>query len=110
MRGESLGAGILMWAPDSRSIFVDSIKGSILADSIKDRSTGDREVWRVAIDGTEPQKLGLNVNWLGPPFNSDQQLHVHPDGKRVAFAATEPAKPWEVWTLENFLPALSTKK
>ena len=102
MRGESEGAGVLMWAPDSRSFFVDSIK---------DGSTNsDREVWRVAIDGTKPQKLGLNVNWLGPPFNSDQELHVHPDGKRVAFAATEPAKPWEVWTLENFLPALSTKK
>ena len=110
MRGESLGAGILMWAPDSRSIFVDSIKGSILADSIKDRSTDDREVWRVAIDGTEPQKLGLNVNWLSPPFNGDQQFHVHPDGKRVAFAATEPARPREVWALENFLPALNKSK
>jgi Tol biopolymer transport system component len=98
MRGESQGAGVLMWAPDSRSILVYSIKGQF---------PREREVWRVAIDGPEPQKLALNVNWLGPPFNSDQQLHAHPDGKRVAFAATEPAKPEEVWALENFLPALN---
>ena len=96
MRAESHGAGVLMWAPDNRSIFVYSIK---------DKSRGDREVWRVPIDGTEPQKLDLNVNSLGPLANSDQQFQAHPDGKRVAFAATEPAKPWEVWALENFLPA-----
>lgn len=101
MRGQSQGAGVLMWAPDSRSFFVYSIK---------DASTRDREVWRVAIDGTESQKLGLNVNSLGPPFNSDQQIHVHPDGRRVVFAASEPAKPDEVWALENFLPAQSAKK
>lgn len=101
MRGESQGAGVLMWTPDSRSIFVYSIK---------DKSTGDREVWRVTIDGTEPQKLGLNVNFLGPLGNSDQQLHAHPDGKRVAFAAAEPAKPEEVWALENFLSNLSARK
>ncbi|MBI4473286.1 MAG: PD40 domain-containing protein [Acidobacteria bacterium] len=49
MRGESHGAGVLMWAPDSRSIFVYSMK---------DKSTGDREVWRVAI-------MGQNLkNWI----------------------------------------------
>ena len=96
MRGESLGASVLTWAPDSRSILVSSIP---------DQSARDRDVWRVAIDGTEPQKLRSRVSGLGPPFNSDQQLHLHPDGKRVAFAATEPAKPFEVWALENFLPA-----
>jgi len=101
MRGQSQGAGILSWAPDSRSFFVYSIKGG---------STGDRDVWRVTIDGTESQKLDLNVNSLGPPFNSDQQLHAHPDGKRVVFAAAEKAKPEEVWALENFLPALNKSK
>jgi Tol biopolymer transport system component len=96
MRGESLGASVLTWAPDSRSFLVSSIQ---------DPAVRDREVWRVAIDGTAPQKLRWPVSGLGPPFSSDQQLHLHPDGKRVAFAATEPAKPFEVWALENFLPA-----
>jgi Tol biopolymer transport system component len=100
MHGESQGAGVLTWAPDSRSILVYSIE---------DQSAWDRELWRVAIDGTEPRKLGAKVSLLGPPFNSDQQVHAHPDGRRVAFAAAEPAKPDEVWALENFLPANGTR-
>jgi Tol biopolymer transport system component len=101
MHGESHGGGILMWAPDSRSVFVYSIR---------DKSTGDREVWRVSLDDAEPQKLGLNVNFLGPLGNSDQQFHVHPDGKRVAFAAAAPTKPEEVWALENFLLTAQNRK
>jgi len=101
MRGESQEAGILMWAPDSRSIFVYSLK---------DRSTLDHEVWRVVIDGTEPQKLDLNVNFLGPLCCSDQRLRPHPDGKRVAFASVGPTKSDQVWALENFLPALNKRK
>jgi|MudIll2142460700_1097286.scaffolds.fasta_scaffold347184_2 hypothetical protein len=84
-----------MWAPDSRSIFVYSLR---------DRSTLDHEVWRVAVDGTEPQKLDLNVNFLGPLCCTDQRLRPHPDGKRVAFAAAGPTKSDQVWALENFLP------
>ena len=95
-RGQSKGASVLMWAPDSRSLFVSSIT---------DTPAGNREVWRVAIDGSQPQKIGLNVSALGPPFNSDQQFSVHPDGKRVAFAAAEPAKSAEIWALENFRAA-----
>ena len=95
MHGESQEAGVLMWAPDSRSIFVYSLR---------DRSTLDHEVWRVAVDGTEPQKLDLNVNFLGPLCCTDQRLRPHPDGKRVAFAAAGPTKSDQVWALENFLP------
>ena len=29
---------------------------------------------------------------------------VHPDGRRIAFGMTEPAKDDEVWALENFMP------
>jgi Tol biopolymer transport system component len=83
-----------MWAPDGRSVFIYSMV---------DKSTWTREVWRVPIDGSQPQRLDLNVNFLGPLGNSDQQLHVHPDGTRVAFAVSEPAKPAEVWVLDNFL-------
>jgi hypothetical protein len=34
-------------------------------------------------------------------------IRIHPDGRRVAFAARKPRefKPYEVWALENFLPA-----
>jgi hypothetical protein len=79
---------------------------------ILDKSTGDREVWRVWIDGAKPQKLDLDVDFLGPQAASDQRLHPHPDGKRVAFAATEQAKSGGggLWVLENFLPTLKKNK
>jgi Tol biopolymer transport system component len=102
MRRESRGADVLMWAPDSRSIFVTAIK-----DGPEDQRR--RDVWRVPIDGTAPQQLDLDIDSLGQFFNSDQRMHVHPDGRRVAFAAAEPAKPDEVWMLENFLQAPSTR-
>lgn len=94
MQRESHGGGILMWTPDGRSVFVYSVTN-------KDK--WEREVWRVPTDGAEPQRLELNVNFLGPLGNSDQQIHVYPDGKRVAFAVSEPAKRAEIWALENFL-------
>lgn len=101
MRGESHGAGVLMWAPDNRSVFIYSTK---------DKATRQLEVWRIALDGTERRKLAVDVSFIGPLGNSDQQLHPHPDGKRVAFAAAEPAKPAEVWALENFLPKSNVGK
>jgi Tol biopolymer transport system component len=102
MRGEARGADVLMWAPDSRSVFVTAIRAGV-------EGQGPRDVWRVPIDGSAPQKLDLDLASLGRPFNSDQRMHVHPDGRRVAFAAAEPAKADEVWVLENFLPPPGSK-
>jgi Tol biopolymer transport system component len=98
MRGQSRGADVLMWAPDSRSIFVTAIR-----DAPEDQRR--RDAWRVPTDASAPQTLDLDVDSLGQFFNSDQRMHVHPDGRRVAFAAAEPARPDEVWMLENFLPS-----
>ena len=103
MRGESRGADVLTWAPDGRSVFVSAIREE---SQFPDHR---RDVWRVPSDGSAPQKLDLDIASLGPPFNSDQRMHVHPDGRRVAFAAAEPAKADEVWVLENFLPAASSR-
>lgn len=100
MRGEARGADVLMWAPDGRAVFVTAIRAGVEGDR-------QRDVWRVPIDGSAPQKLDLDLASLGRPFNSDQRMHVHPDGRRVAFAAAEPAKADEVWVLENFLPGTS---
>jgi Tol biopolymer transport system component len=102
MRGEARGADVLMWAPDGRSVFVTAIRAGAEGDR-------QRDVWRVPIDGSAPQKLDLDLASLGRPFNSDQRMHVHPDGRRVAFAAAEPAKADEVWVLENFLPPPGSK-
>jgi Tol biopolymer transport system component len=102
MRGEARGADVLMWAPDGRAVFVTAIRAGAEGDR-------QRDVWRVPLDGSAPQKLDLDLASLGRPFNSDQRMRVHPDGRRVAFAAAEPAKADEVWVLENFLPTPGSK-
>jgi Tol biopolymer transport system component len=54
------------------------------------------EMWRIAVDGGEPQKLGLSMqrmNWLS----------VHPDGHQIVFSSIQRIK--DVWMMENFLPA-----
>jgi hypothetical protein len=53
------------------------------------------------VQGGEPEKLELSMDRIRP-------LRIHPDGRRVAFAAGWPA--WEVWVMENFLPALRASK
>jgi hypothetical protein len=53
------------------------------------------QVWRVAAEGGEPQRLGLTVDELW-------WLRLHPDGRRVAIGTWKTSV--EVWALENFLP------
>ena len=50
--------------------------------------------WKFPISGEEPLKLEVGLPNLG----------IHPDGRRIAYTAGGPAKPAEVWVLENFLP------
>jgi hypothetical protein len=47
--------------------------------------------------GGEPQKAGLSMSQL-------MILRVSPDGKNVAFTASEQPEKSEVWVMENFLP------
>ncbi len=63
---------------------------------------GNMELWRIPVDGGEPEKLGLAMARLGL-FG----LSVHPDGQRIAFSAGAAGPPTsEVWVMENFLPKL----
>jgi Tol biopolymer transport system component len=62
------------------------------------------EFWRTSLDGGEPQNLDLSLDGV-LPFG----LSVHPDGRRIAFAAGTPLRT-EVWVLENFLPPLKAPK
>jgi Tol biopolymer transport system component len=85
----------LMWAPDSRSIFV---KKTLSA-------TGQTEIWRMPLDG-QPHKLGFDASRLRA------HIVLHPDGRQVAYAVAQPQnqRKWEIWAIENFLPALSAMK
>ncbi len=79
------------WTPDSRHIvFARSTPGP-------ERKF---ELWRIPADGGEPPTLGLSMEGLLP-----YGLSVHPDGRRIAFTAGTPVR-WEIWVMENVLPAL----
>lgn len=84
--------GVTAWTPDSRHItYARSVAGD----------KGMFEFWRVAVEGGEPQNLGLKMEARVP-----YGLSVHPDGTRIAFAAgTEQRR--EVWVLKDFLPGLA---
>lgn len=86
---EAPGWGSPSWAPDGRyALFIKGVKG-------EDRHW---QLWRVSVDGGEPQPLGLTyVGRLlaGPRFN--------PDGRRLALSTLKVNL--EIWVMENFLPA-----
>jgi len=81
------------WTPDGRHL--------VFAKGQRGRATRNVQVWRVAADGGEPQRLGLTVDELW-------WLRLHPDGRRVAIGTwkTNP----EVWVMENFLPPTKVVK
>jgi Tol biopolymer transport system component len=79
-------AGGYAWTPDGRYLLV--VHGS-MADAFVP------EIWRVALDGSAPRKIGVSAPYL-------LYLAVHPDGKRITFQQGWPNQ--EVMRLDNFLP------
>jgi Tol biopolymer transport system component len=76
----------LAWTPDGRHLlFQRAFKRGV-------------ELWRVTAAGGEPKKLDIELPRMG-------HLRMHPDGRRITFAARNPdAEKREVWVLKNFLP------
>jgi len=82
------------WTPDGRYVaFLKSVKGEAQIP-YKDRQW---QLWRVAIEGGEPQYLGLDFTG-----QLTGELRLHPDGHHVAIDYIK--LNMEVWVLENFLP------
>jgi Tol biopolymer transport system component len=80
--------GTASWTPDCRYIvFFKGVKGK----------EGQWQLWRVAAEGGEPQKMGLNVT--GQLVGS---LQLNPDGRRIVI--DDVGVNLEVWVMENFLP------
>jgi len=83
----------LIWTPDGQKILF-TVRRQDPAKPVNSDQTF--ELWQVSAAGGQPQKVGLAMERL-------RALSLHPDGKRLAFAAGQ-SKP-EVWVMENFLPA-----
>jgi Tol biopolymer transport system component len=79
--------GAPWWTSDGRSIaFLKGAKG---------KTPNQWELWRVAVEGGEPQRVGLI-----PARFRDARLH--PDGRRLAILDAK--VDFELWVMENFLP------
>jgi Tol biopolymer transport system component len=93
--------GVTAWTPDSRHIiYARSLAGDKGYGPGVLWTTVMFEFWRVAVDGGEPENLGLRME-ARAPFG----LSVHPDGTRIAFTAGTEQRT-EVWVLKDFLPGL----
>ena len=73
-----------VWAPDSRGIFFTKWN--------KDEKIN--QLWRVALEDGESQRIELSMRGM-------RELHLHPDGRLIAFSAS--FRETEVWVMENLL-------
>jgi Tol biopolymer transport system component len=92
--GQGLLKGI-EWAPDGRHLLFTKGPGGFIIPGFTE------ELWRISVDGGEPQKVGLATQDRGT-------LAIHPDGRQIAFTAGGPKR--EVWVMENLLPPLKAAR
>jgi Tol biopolymer transport system component len=82
---ETLGE-FVKWLPDGKSLLFR--KGP-------EEGPGGRATFRIPVEGGTPVKYG--AEWTPGPFS------IRSDGRQVAFMTGQPK--FEIWALENFLPA-----
>ncbi len=85
---------VLAWMPDGKNI---------LYGKLEEGSQNVVDLWRVPVAGGKPQKAGLSMSRM-------MVLRVSPDGKNIAFTASEQKEKSEVWVMENFLPKTKNKE
>jgi Tol biopolymer transport system component len=79
-----------VWSPDGRYILFSAF-------DLSESRTWD--LWRVPIEGGEPEKTGLQRNY------GMYALTISADGRKLAFASRGGySSDSELWVLENFLP------
>jgi hypothetical protein len=69
------------------------------------------ELWRIAAEGGQPERLGPLPKTMGGGFGEavGEELRLHPDGRRVASTSAED-NTTEIWVMENFLPGAQNTK
>ncbi len=83
------GNPVLVWTVDGKHLLLSLRDINVDSDSY--------ELWRIAADGGEPEKLGLTID------NTFEGLSVHPDGRHITYSTTAKDVS-EIWVMENFLP------
>src|SRR5262249_11026746 len=77
----------LAWSPDGLYIYFAQ----------RPSRWGVSELFRIPAAGGEVGSTGLKMMGM-------KHISISPDGTRIAFS-TEAAPNWQVWAIENFLPA-----
>jgi len=85
--GVAGGGMVLAWMADGKTI---------LFGKSREDSKDVIELWSVPATGGQPRKTGLSMSRLLVP-------RVSPDGKHIAFMASEQPAKSEIWVMENFL-------
>jgi Tol biopolymer transport system component len=84
----------LRWTPDGKYILFEIIQPGQKKSSL----------WRIPMEGGEPQKLGLE---------SDSPIYAsfHPDGRHIVFSSrgSTTGENSGIWVMENFLPEEKSK-
>jgi Tol biopolymer transport system component len=78
----------LAWTKDGKYILYSKIRGE---------SKDIYDLLRIPAAGGAAEKLDLAMRRL-------MHVKVHPDGRRIAFTASQKPGKYEVWVMENFLP------
>ena len=94
--------GPLAWTPDGRHLLFIRINQPIGLPII------DSELWRVPVEGGEPQKL-MEIESLLQFDIDTTPLSLHPDGQRIAFHKGE-ARQINLWEMENLLSKFKAGK
>jgi Tol biopolymer transport system component len=79
----------MAWTGDGKNLFYGKLQ---------DGSKDVVDLWVIPAAGGEPKKTGLSMSRL-------MHLRVSPDGRQIAFTASEQPGKSELWVMENFLPA-----
>ncbi|MFO7733185.1 MAG: tetratricopeptide repeat protein [Candidatus Aminicenantes bacterium] len=98
MPSEGGEARDLAKAKDFRSLAWTMDGKYVLYTKLREGGKEMYDLWRVPAAGGEPEKLDLGMRRL-------MHIKIHPDGRRIAFTASQKPSKSEVWIMENFLPA-----
>jgi Tol biopolymer transport system component len=81
---------LVEWTPDGQRLLFATLQD------------GKHSYWIIPSAGGTPTRLELVLE------NAVNSLRIHPDGRQVSFNAG--TRKWEVWKLDNFLPATTAVK
>jgi len=90
-----------VWMPDGKYIIIG--KGKRYPDNPWTERNQLFELWRIPVEGGEPQKLGFAVK-------ASRRLSVHPDGRQIAFIRPGTRHRVGIWAMDNLLPQIKTAK